>query len=402
MSRTMTWFFSHHPTQRITQRLALMVAILGAQAGVAHAMEPPKAPPAAPTAATPTAATPTAATVAKSPAVSSDRVLIIGTKPAPPFAMQREDGSWTGISIQLWEHVAQKLNLKFKFKKRTLKQLIAETQAGTLDAAVAALTITAEREKKIDFTHPFSTSGLGIAVRTKEKAGAWATVKGIFSLGLLKVLLALLALLGVVGLVIWFFERKRNAAQFGGSVPEGLGNGLWFSAVTMTTVGYGDKAPITLGGRLVGLFWMFASIIIISGFTASITTSLTVSRLESSIKGPKDLVSKKVGTVKDSTSAAYLNKEGISIKYYASVLDAMKGVAKGEVDAAVYDAPIMRYLARKDLRGKVQVLPVTFQRQDYGIALPEGSKLREKINQVILDKLTHPSWKTLTRRYLGE
>jgi len=331
-----------------------------------------------------------------------NRVLIIGTKPAPPFSMQDDAGNWQGISIQLWREIAKELGLKFKFKKQTLNELISEAEAGRLDASVAALTITAQRESRIDFTHPFFTSGLGIAIRTKEQSSAWATISRIFSMGMVKVLGALLVLLALIGVIIWFFERKRNPGDFGGGVVEGIGNGLWFSAVTMTTVGYGDKAPKTLGGRLVGLVWMFASILIISSFTASITTTLTVSRLESSIKGPKDLANKKVGTVPNSTSAAFLKREGIGVKHYPTVLAALQGVAKGEVDAAVYDAPIMRYLAKKKLRGKVHVLAATFERQDYGFALPNKSRLREDLNRVLLKKISHSSYKNIVKRYLGD
>ena len=331
-----------------------------------------------------------------------NRVLIIGTKPAPPFSMQDADGKWQGISIRLWRDIAKELKLKYKFKKVTLKELISQAEAGKLDASVAALTITAKRESRIDFTHPFFTSGLGIAVRSKEKSSAWSSITRIFSMGMVKVLLALLVLLTIIGVVIWFFERKRNAEEFGGGVVEGIGNGLWFSAVTMTTVGYGDKAPKTLGGRLVGLVWMFASILIISSFTATITTTLTVNRLESSIKGPKDLANKKVGTVANTTSAHYLKDAGIAVKHYPSVLAALEGVAKGEVDAAVYDAPIMRYLAKKKLRGKVRVLAATFERQDYGFALPNKSRLREEINRVLLKKISHSSYKAIVKRYLGD
>lgn len=355
--------------------------------------------PAAPAAVKPSAPEPSAA---PSLAHFRDRVLVIGTKPAPPFSMQDAAGEWQGISIALWREIAKELGLRFKFKQQTLGELISEAEAGRLDASVAALTITAQRESRIDFTHPFYTSGLGIAVRTKEQSSAWGFVKRIFSMGMVKVLLALLVLLSVVGVIVWFFERKRNATDFGGGVAEGIGNGLWFSAVTMTTVGYGDKAPKTLGGRLVGLVWMFASIIIISSFTASITTTLTVSRLESSIQGPKDLAHKKVGTVPHSTSATYLKQQGIAVKHYPNVLAALQGVAKGEVDAAVYDAPIMQYLAKSKLRGKVQVLPVTFERQDYGFALPNDSKLREEINRILLRKIGETSYKNIVKRYLGE
>lgn len=384
---------------------ALLVLLSGGLVGGAAAPGPGGAPKTATPEAKAPLATPPATTqpaVTKPAADLGSRVLIIGTKPAPPFSMQDDAGKWRGISIQLWREIAKELKLKFKFKKQTLKELISEAEAGKLDASVAALTITAKRESRIDFTHPFFTSGLGIAVRSKEKSSAWDSITRIFSMGLVKVLLALLVLLSVIGIIIWFFERKRNAEEFGGGVAEGIGNGLWFSAVTMTTVGYGDKAPKTLGGRLVGLVWMFASIIIISSFTATITTTLTVSRLESSIKGPKDLANKKVGTVPSSTSAAFLKREGIAVKYYPTVLASLQGVSKGEVDAAVYDAPIMRYLAKSKLRGKVRVLAATFERQDYGFALPNKSRLREEINRVLLKKITHPSYKNIVKRYLGD
>ncbi|MGO2102628.1 MAG: ion channel [Psychroflexus halocasei] len=44
----------------------------------------------------------------------------------------------------------------------------------------------------------------------------------------------------------------------------------------MTTVGYGDKSPLSLGGRIVGLIWMFMAVIILSSLTAGIASALTV------------------------------------------------------------------------------------------------------------------------------
>src|SRR5262245_4059237 len=40
-----------------------------------------------------------------------DRELVIGTKEAPPFAMKAPDGTWTGISIDLWRQIAEKLGV---------------------------------------------------------------------------------------------------------------------------------------------------------------------------------------------------------------------------------------------------------------------------------------------------
>ena len=330
-----------------------------------------------------------------------DRKLIVGTKEAPPFAMKTPDGDWTGISIDLWRWIAGELNLTFEFREATLKQLIDETVDGTLDVAVAALTITSEREKILDFTHPFYTSSLGIAVSTKPGNPWVAVLKRFLSGAFLKVAATLTVLLLGVGVLIWWFERKKNPQQFGGSAARGIGSGFWWSAVTMTTVGYGDKAPVTFWGRLIALVWMFVAIIIISGFTAAITSSLTVTQLEPSVRGPKDLPNVRVGTARDTSSSSYLDDRRISFQPFDTPLSGLRAITEGNLDSFVYDRPLLRYLINRDFKGVLDVLPDTLVKQDYGIALPEGSLLREPINRILLKKIDEPAWQDLLHKYLG-
>jgi len=129
--------------------------------------------------------------------------------------------------------------------------------------------VTADREATMDFTHAFYSTGIAIAVAPKDSGGLATMLAAIFTPRFGKLIAALFAMLLLIGALMWLAERRRNAQQFGGSAAHGIGAGLWWSAVTMTTVGYGDKAPVTLLGRVLGLFWMFAAILIIA---ISITT----------------------------------------------------------------------------------------------------------------------------------
>ena len=170
----------------------------------------------------------------------------------------------------------------------------------------------------------------------------------------------------------------------------------------MTTVGYGDKAPVSFFGRLLALVWMFAAIIIISSFTAAITSSLTVNKLESPIKGPQDLPKVRVGTLSNTTSGSYLEDNNISFRTYKTTLDGLRAIEEGEIDAFVYDAPILRYLINQEYKGSLEVLPKIFMRQDYGFALPAGSPLREAINRILLEKIQEETWQDTLSKYLGQ
>ncbi len=327
--------------------------------------------------------------------------LIIGTKQSPPFAIKQADGSWEGLSIELWRSIAEDLGLSYEFREMSLPELLDGVAEHKLTAAVAALTVTGEREKRMDFSHPFYTTGLGIAIN-KESSGSWTDLfSAIISPAFVKVLLSLSALLLICGLLVWFFERRANPEEFGGRSIDGIGAGFWWAAVTMTTVGYGDKSPRTLGGRLVAMVWMFAGIIVISSFTAAITSALTLSNLNSLVKGPKDLAKVKVASVGNSTSGNYLQRQGISFQTLTDPAEGLKALAAGQVDAVVYDAPILKYLIHQTYSNELNMLPGTFERQDYAIALAPGSPLREEINRALLAKLAEPWWQEAIHRYMG-
>jgi ABC-type amino acid transport substrate-binding protein len=147
---------------------------------------------------------------------------------------------------------------------------------------------------------------------------------------------------------------------------------------------------------------MFASVIIISSFTAAIATALTVGELGGKVQGEDDLGRVRLATVADSTSAAYLDGRRHRFRAVADADQALQLLAAGAVDAVVYDAPILRYRVRQQYEDQLAVLPGSFERQDYGFALPSGSPLREAVNRILLDRLQDPAWKAALYEYLGK
>lgn len=337
------------------------------------------------------------------------RTLVVATREVPPFAMRDEAGDWRGISIDLLNEVRREIEtvtgdkIELDLREMGLDEMLDAVESGEVDLAAAALTVNFEREKRLDFSHGYFSSGLGIAVaRGDRELGFFELVRSILSPTFLRIVSGLLATMLAVAVAVYFFERRGNREQFGGGMVRGIASGLWWSAVTLTTVGYGDKVPKTTGGRIVGLGWMFSGLFIIASFTAAVTSALTVTQLRSRISGPGDLSRVRVATVADSTSAAYLSSRRIYHRKHPDIDAALASLSDGGCDAVVYDAPVMRYAAKQRFDDRIMVLPAVFEQQDYAFAIPSGDPLRETINQALLRATSEPDWQSGLLDLLGE
>lgn len=344
---------------------------------------------------------------AQAPPATPGRALIVGTKEAPPLVMKDRNGSWTGISIDLWRRIANELHLRYRFKEVPLEELINGTADGRLDAAIATITITAPRLETVDFSEPYYHTGLGIAVPRQGTYEWLGQLPSLFSLSFLKALLYLIGTTILIGVLIWMIER-RHTEHFRGGVKEGLATGVWWSVVTMTQA-VPERGPRTIPGRLVALFWMATSVAAIAVFTAAITTQLTTRRLEGAVHGIADLRSARsgnrsvrVGGVEGTAALRYLAHERINFRTYPDVDSGLKALKAGSLDAFVYDRPTLYWLVKEEYKDSVEVLGTTFDQQSYAIALPNNSLLRMPINRALLAIIGTQSWQDLNKEYLGD
>jgi len=332
--------------------------------------------------------------------LAADKTLIVGVKLAPPFVIADGNG-YKGLAIDLWQETARDHGWQFEYRDFDLEGLLDAVRAGKVDVGLGAITATAERERAMDFAHPITSSGLGVAVRTQGGSGWLAVVQALVSAAFLKVIGLLTLLLLIVGFLVWLFEHERNSEQFGGSRPQGIFSGFWWAMVTMTTVGYGDTAPRTVPGRILGLVWMLAALIVVSFFTASITSALTVGKLTNQITSARDLGKVKVASVAGSTSGNWLERNQDHYLKAESLDAALADLAAHRVDAVVYDAPLLAWKLRQRYESRLRVLPFTLERQDYAFALPTGSPLREPIDTSLLKRINSPEWPERLERYFG-
>jgi len=328
--------------------------------------------------------------------------LVVGTKEAPPFAMKDEQGNWKGVSIDLWRHIAGRMGLQYRFvEAESVNSLLDGVRAGNFDVAVAAITVTPAREQQVDFTTPYFHSGTGVAVQADRISNWLPVIRSIASYSFLQAALALLGLTFLAGLLIWFFERRSNAA-FAGGVAQGLSSGVWWSTNAMTQRALeGGVVPMTLPGRVVAVIWMVVSVIAIALFTAGITSALTTRRLHGAVNSLADLSSVRVATVQGTETEDALSRMRIKYRTVPSPIEGFDALQKGTIDALTYDRPILAWLIRQ--RGfSAELTDVTFSPQDYAIALRNDSSLRKQINVALLEAEETDWWKDILFRYLGQ
>lgn len=320
----------------------------------------------------------------------------------PPYAMKSKGGNWEGLSIGLWQVVAKTMALEYGFKEfKRLRQASEALQKGELDV-ILVMPVTEDNETLMDLSHTYHRSGLGIAVPQNSSGLGWlGFVKRFSSVSTLKVVLLLLLLSLIAGAVIWFLENKKNREMFGGKFSKGIGQGIWWAMVTMTTVGYGDKAPRTLGGRVVAVIWMFFSIILVTSYTAVITASFAVEELSGRVRSPGDLPAARVGALAQSETMDYLVKDGVPVLSFKNLPQGLMAVAENQIDAFVDEEAQLKYVIKNEFQGKLHVLPETFAHFYVSMAMPSHSSLREPLNRVLARIIDTDDWVELKNRYLG-
>lgn len=111
---------------------------------------------------------------------SAPKTAVVATRQVPPFAIKTDEG-WDGIAIELVRRIGQEMQIKVEYREMSLAQMLQATIDGEVDAAAGAITITADREQVMDFTHPFYSSELGVASRQRPAVTWLSGIKRVFS-----------------------------------------------------------------------------------------------------------------------------------------------------------------------------------------------------------------------------
>ncbi|GAA4122890.1 transporter substrate-binding domain-containing protein [Aminobacter aganoensis] len=97
--------------------------------------------------------------------------VIVGMASFVPWAMRDKEGNWIGFEIDVANKLATDLGVQLELAPTAWDGIIPALNAGKLDVIVGGLSITPERQQSVDFTEPYSHSGVGVAANKELNVG---------------------------------------------------------------------------------------------------------------------------------------------------------------------------------------------------------------------------------------
>lgn len=322
---------------------------------------------------------------------------------AAPFGFLYPDQTYGGLMVELWKTIAEELHYDYEFQLTSMDSLMRGLETGKYDVGIGAISITPFREARVDFSHAINPSGTGICVSRDRVQNPWQNSFFELFISLLRLIGSLFFVLLISGILVWWIEKNHDQSSTSTSIKT-FADGLWWAAVTMTTVGYGDKVPNSKAGKVMGIIWIFTSIILLSLFTANASAILNRSVEEIPIQTKEDLRGVTVGAVQKSSGEEYLLREHIEYKRFENINLALDALLKDEIDCVVSNVLVIQYLNKHDKRyfNQLAIASNWLLRNNMGIALPEESSLKEPIDRVLLQLISENKWQQALYEYLGE
>ena len=279
----------------------------------------------------------------------------------PPFVFY-ENGKLTGFSIELLEAIKHRTGLQYTLQVETsFQKMLEKVKNKNADLAIANISITAEREKSMDFSYPIFDSGIQILEKKQDNTLTLNnTLKKVFLILLVLVLIHLA------------FKWMRENTQILWNIPS--------SAYLMVI-------------WIIGWWWMVIS------FANYITPSV---QADGDFDPEVALQGKHIGTSLWTTMSRFLDNHNIEYTPYKDYQQALSALESWEIDTLLADAAVARYYASHDGKEKVQLVWESFETDEIAIAFPSHSNIRKKINTILLKMKEDGSYEKLVVKYFGE
>ena len=313
--------------------------------------------------------------------------LRVGVAGEPPSVMTSSDRSVTGISVESWKELATALGLDYELVYQdSVSEALKNLAAREIDLAIGTITINDERISRFDFTQPIARANLTILVPSQPPT-LWSVIKPFLGWAFLSSIALISLCLFIVGNLLWLAERHQNSEQFPKPYLQGVSEGMWCALTTFSTVGYGDRYPITRLGRLVSGAWILISLAAVTTLTAGIVTTLAVAfsaQPYQKLQNKSDLPRVRLAAIESSTAVQWAQYYQARVTPVERLSEAVSLLKSNQVDGVIYMRLTLEHYLHENPHVPYKLVEFNLGTQNYGFALNPNSPLTQQLNEKIL------------------
>ncbi|XP_068193202.1 glutamate receptor, ionotropic, N-methyl D-aspartate 2Ca [Antennarius striatus] len=297
-----------------------------------------------------------------------------------------------------------------KLVRGTWNGMIGEVVYKRADMAIGSLTINEERSEIIDFSVPFVETGISVMVARSNGTVSPSAFLEPYSPAVWVMMFVMC--LTVVAITVFVFEycspvgynRSLVTAKDPGGPTFTIGKSVWL----LWGIVFNNSVPIEnpkgTTSKIMVLVWAFFAVIFLASYTANLAAFMIQEQYIDTVSGLSDKKFQKpqeqyppfrFGTVPNGSTernirSNYPEMHAHMVKYnQKGVEDALNSLKTGKLDAFIYDAAVLNYMAGKDEGCKLVTIGSgkVFATTGYGIALQKESRWKRPIDLALLQFL---------------
>ncbi|KAM4584994.1 glutamate receptor ionotropic, NMDA 2A-like [Odontesthes bonariensis] len=289
--------------------------------------------------------------------------------------------------------------------------------------AVGSLTINEERSEVIDFSVPFVETGISVMVSRSNGTVSPSAFLEPFSASVWVMMFVMLLLVTAIAVFLFEFISplgfNRNLAQ--GKDPHGpsftVGKAIWLLWGLVFNNSVPVQNPKGTTSKFIVSVWAFFAVIFLASYTANLAAFMIQEEFVDQVTGLSDKKFQspysysppfRFGTVPNGSTERNIRKNYPDMHQYMTkyhqtgVQDALVSLKTGKLDAFIYDAAVLNYMAGRDDGCKLVTIGsgYIFATTGYGIALQKGSYWKRLVDLAILSIIGDGEMEELEAQWL--
>uniref|UniRef100_A0AAX7UMC3 Glutamate receptor n=1 Tax=Astatotilapia calliptera TaxID=8154 RepID=A0AAX7UMC3_ASTCA len=301
--------------------------------------------------------------------------------------------------------------------------MVGEVVYKKAEMAVGSLTINEERSEAIDFSVPFVETGISVMVSRSNGTVSPSAFLEPFSASVWVMMFVMLLIVTAIAVFLFEFVSplgfNRNLAQ--GKDPHGpsftIGKAIWLLWGLVFNNSVPVQNPRGTTSKFIVSVWAFFAVIFLASYTANLAAFMIQEEFVDQVTGLSDKKFQspysysppfRFGTVPNGSTERNIRKNYPDMHQYMTkyhqtgVVDALVSLKTGKLDAFIYDAAVLNYMAGRDDGCKLVTIGsgYIFATTGYGIALQKGSYWKRLVDLAILSIIGDGEMEELEAQWL--